>query len=230
MILCVLSISGNVGKSTLARQCLQAFGPAGTGLVTVETINADENPGERFGGSAIEDILAATLADPHSIIDVGSSNAEAFVANIKNLGDLVPSEVALWVVPVTPDAKVRRDTEATISGLLELGIAAKRIVLVLNRLGLGDIDLMTAFAADMRKRYKVTLVADALLENEAFARVAPGELMRDVARDETDYATAMRTGTTEERRAVLTKRVTLKMAAACAANLQAVASAVWAKA
>jgi len=196
----------------------------------VETINADENPGERFDGRAIEEILAATLGHENAVIDVGSSNAEAFVANARSLGDLVPSEVALWVVPTTPDAKVRRDTEATIAGLLELDIKATNIAVVLNRLSLSDVDVMSAFAGDMRKKYKVSVISEAVLENDAFARIPPGHLVRDVAQDKTDYASAMRSGTADERRVHLGKRVTVKLATTCAQNLEAVAKAIWSKA
>jgi hypothetical protein len=50
MKIAVINFSGNVGKTTIARHLLLPRLPAGTELISVESINADEGQGQSLRG------------------------------------------------------------------------------------------------------------------------------------------------------------------------------------
>lgn len=132
----IVNCSGNVGKTTLAQEIF--VGLMAHRYVAVETINAG-GAGETFAGKDIEEILTAALKeDGPVVIDVGSSNIEAFLAAMAEVREFVLQFVNIVVIPFTPDGKVWDDVKTTIAGLKELGLPPARIVLVANRVGLDD--------------------------------------------------------------------------------------------
>ncbi|MGO4395894.1 StbB family protein [Variovorax sp. M-6] len=134
--LCILNLSGNVGKSTLAVHLLAAFKP-GAKIVSVETINAsnaDSVDGvevEEIAVSRFKDILRELMRNDEVIIDVGASNVAAFMSEMKRFKSAV-GEFDLILVPTVPTDKQQRDTIATIEWLTSLGVDAKKIRVVFN--------------------------------------------------------------------------------------------------
>ena len=85
MKLCVLNLSGNVGKSTLAVHLLAAFASAPR-MISVESINAsnvddvDDLNVEAMGASRFREIFREILLHDDLIVDVGASNVATFMA------------------------------------------------------------------------------------------------------------------------------------------------------
>lgn len=125
----VLNYSGNVGKSTLAKNLLQPrMGQCP--LLLVESINeggdATNVKGKDFAGVMIE-----VLANDQVIVDIGSSNIEQVFAKVERMGDVM-NEFDFVVVPSVPDEKQQKDTIKTIRDLIKLGVDAEKIKVILN--------------------------------------------------------------------------------------------------
>lgn len=128
----VMSLSGNVGKSTLAKHLFLPRMP-GAEFISVESINADEGSeavirGEQFGQLSEEMIMLDRV-----VVDVGASNIEAFVKLMRQYRGS-HEDFDLFVVPVVKDSKQIKDTIATVQALKNMGVPAKKIRVVFNRL------------------------------------------------------------------------------------------------
>lgn len=137
MKICVLNLSGNVGKSTLAVHLLAAFAP-GARIVSVESINAtdvDRMPSldvESLSASRFKDIFREVMAHDEVIVDVGASNVAAFMVEMTRFRSAV-GEFDQVLVPTVPADKQQRDTIATIEWLHGLGIEGRRVRVVFNQ-------------------------------------------------------------------------------------------------
>lgn len=118
MKFCVLNLSGNVGKSTLAVHLLAAFRP-GAKFFSVETFNstnahgADNIEVQEWDASQFKEISRELMNNDEVILDVGASNAAAFMAQMKRFKSSV-GEFDLILVPTVPDGKQQEDTISTI--------------------------------------------------------------------------------------------------------------------
>ncbi len=85
--ICVLNLSGNVGKSTLAVHLLAAFTP-GAKIVSVETINASNATSvesvevEEMAASRFKEIFREVMLNDDVIVDVGASNVASFMSEM----------------------------------------------------------------------------------------------------------------------------------------------------
>ena len=82
MKIAIINFSGNVGKTTIARQLL-APRMKNAQEFMVETVNASasdaETAAERLKGKQAGDLLQDLLLLDHAIVDIGASNVEDFV-------------------------------------------------------------------------------------------------------------------------------------------------------
>ncbi len=137
MKICVLNLSGNVGKSTLAVHLLAAFIP-GARIVSVESINAsavDDVEGievQALSASRFKEIFREIMLAEDVIVDVGASNVSTFMDEMRRFKSAV-GEFDLVVVPTVPADKQQRDTVATIEWLQTLGLDGRKVRLVFNQ-------------------------------------------------------------------------------------------------
>lgn len=134
---CVLNLSGNVGKSTLAVHLLAAFAP-GAKIVSVESVNAsqanevDALDVEELGASRFKEIFRELMRHDEVIVDVGSSNVAAFMAEMSRFRSAV-GEFDLVLVPTVPADKQQRDTVATLDWLHTLGVDGRKVRVLFNQ-------------------------------------------------------------------------------------------------
>jgi MinD-like ATPase involved in chromosome partitioning or flagellar assembly len=206
---CVLNLSGNVGKSTLAVHLLAAFAPSSK-IISVESINASNVDDvealdvEELSASRFKEIFREIMLNDEVIVDVGASNVAAFMTEMTRFKSAV-GEFDLVLVPTVPADKQQRDTIATIDWLHMLGIDGKKVRVLFNQYateGLEPIELVYAQVAGYSvtdgKGKAVFEPHAVVMRNEVYelARARKKTIM-ELARDATDWKTAR----TEARRA-----------------------------
>jgi MinD-like ATPase involved in chromosome partitioning or flagellar assembly len=128
----VVSLSGNVGKSTLAKHLFQPRMP-GADFFAVESINSDEGSDETVRGDQFGQLQEELMMMDSAVVDVGASNIEDFVKLMKQYRGS-HEEFDLFVIPTVKDSKQVKDTIATIEALRSMGVPAKKITVVFNKL------------------------------------------------------------------------------------------------
>lgn len=229
-IVVVASISGNVGKSTIAYHCVYAHAPGDAECISVETINDGINDVAQFQGKDVEGILERALIEGYGrpvVIDVGVSNIEAFMLGVKLLGPIITEEIGLWVIPFIPERKFESEIGKTVSVLLDMGINKTRIVAMGNRVTHQTHEETTRIALDLNKTFGIGAIIP-LPENDIYGRVPPNQFIRTIAEDATDYRNAMASAKdVEERRQLLNRRVLVQLARSADADLEASAIDIW---
>ena len=199
MKICLLNLSGNVGKSTLAVHLLAAFTP-GARIVSVESINAsasNEVEGldvQELGASRFKEIFREIMRSEQIIVDVGASNVAAFMGEMRRFQSAV-GEFDLVLVPTVPADKQQRDTIATIDWLHGLGIDPSKVRVIFNQYACDALDpLPVVFAqvfgyAASDGRGKAIFEPHAVIDrNEAYELAKEsGRTVRELAQSRTDW-------------------------------------------
>ena len=115
MKIAVINFSGNVGKSTIARNLLAPRIPDAE-VFAVETINSDGTEDETMKGKEFGDLLEALQLMDSAVVDLGASNIEA-VMTVETKGISLANAVASYLnVPAVTARKRSKVTEgATVS-------------------------------------------------------------------------------------------------------------------
>ena len=210
----VMSFSGNVGKSTLIRHLFMPRLPGYT-LKEVESINTSGNTDAAVvHGMNIGKHLDDLILSDNTIFDVGASNVEAFIDALK-VREGAHEDIALFVVPATPDEKQKLDAVNTVSYLLKYGTDPSKICVIFNLVPpalIGD-DIAEQFKPffRMKKDYPAMNVSveNAVYKNELFNKLTrTGYSVAELASDETDYKAMIAKETDEKVKAELAKKLT----------------------
>lgn len=200
MKIAVINFSGNVGKSTVARHLLAPRIPDAQ-VLAVETINSDGTEDEAVKGKEFGELLEALQLLDAAVVDLGASNVEA-VMTIMRLYRKSHEDFDYYVVPVIPEPKQIRDTISTINALAELGVPAKKIRVVFNKVEPGD-DPSRVFTGlfnyhEAEKRF--SLRPDAILHvNEIYSRLNGKAVdLREILNDPTDYKAKIKEAKTQD--------------------------------
>ncbi|EHP44175.1 hypothetical protein OR16_04327 [Cupriavidus basilensis OR16] len=208
MKIAIINFSGNVGKTTVARQLLAPRMQAPE--FAIETINsgASDEGGdtERWKGKEFGSLQEELMLLDSAIVDIGASNVEEF---IKLMGQFEGSheEFDYYVVPVVAEKKQQADTMNTILTLSNLGVPPQKIRVIFNKVEVDEghaldsaFSMLFAFH-DASRRF--TIHRDAVIfHNEIYDRLrALKKTVADVANDETDYRARLRTATDGEEKA-----------------------------
>ena len=202
MKICVLNLSGNVGKSTLAVHLLAAYSP-GARILSVESVNAsaaNDMAGldvEELGASRFKEIFRELMQSEEIIVDVGASNVAAFMTEMKRFKSAV-GEFDWVLVPTVPAVKQQLDTIATIDWLHDLGLDARKVRVVFNQYASDTQDpveivysqVLGYAAADGKGKavYEPHAVVD---HNEAYELAKDcGQVVRELAGSTTDWKAA----------------------------------------
>ncbi|NAP32570.1 StbB family protein [Pseudomonas syringae] len=132
----VVSLSGNVGKSTLAKHLFLPRMP-GAEFFAVESINSDEGSDETVRGAQFGQLQEELMMMDSAVVDVGASNVEDFVKLMQQYRGS-HEEFDSFVIPTVKDSKQVKDTIATIEALKSMGVPAKKITVVFNKLEPGE--------------------------------------------------------------------------------------------
>jgi hypothetical protein len=125
----LMNFSGNVGKSTLGRHL---FAPRiGTDLITIETINSDEG-GENISAKQFDLLQDYLLRNDKAVVDVGASNIEKFFQQLTQY-KRSHRDFDYFIIPVVSERKQQADTIATVDALAALGVPAKKIRIIFNK-------------------------------------------------------------------------------------------------
>ena len=230
MKIAVVNFSGNVGKTTLSKHMLAP--KLNARRITVESINASaEGADAEIKANQYQDLaldLSIAQDDEHYVVDIGSSNIEAVVHQLRSM-EGSSGDFDYFILPVTPDAKQQIDTLETIKTLIGLGVEKSKIAVILNRVA--DISAIESdFAAVIAgaKTGMYRLIDVPVLESDVFDRTKDlTESIPDLANDETDYrALAHAEVDRIKRLAIGHKLITQRMAKSAAANLDEVWAAL----
>lgn len=210
MKIAVLNLIGNIGKTTVSTNLLfPRLGIEDKDYISVESSNsgAEANGIEvtKFKGREFSEIFGHILESDSALVDVGSSNAEAFLKYMQQYGD-AHEEFDYFVIPVSmsADSRVQEESIKTIDSLSVIGVDKKRIRVVFNRVDLEDTkDIQKIFGdiisyAEASKRCIVNPAA-VIYENEVFGKMRDNAIsLKDIVGDETNYREVRRNATTKE--------------------------------
>lgn len=135
----VINLSGNVGKTTVARVLLKMRMPEAE-LITIETANTDgqeDKIGQLVSASKFKLVHQALMYTPSVIIDLGSSNLEETMQLMRQM-EGSHDDIDYFIVPVVEDVKQRRDSIRTVHELLKLGVPPEKIKIIFNKVGVTE--------------------------------------------------------------------------------------------
>lgn len=130
MKVATINFTGNVGKTTVATNIFKARMKDGLSI-EVESLNETEGDSEVVRAEKFGQIQSELLVLDDAIIDVGASNIEEFMKLMRQYRGS-HEDFDLFVVPVVKDSKLN-DTIGTIEALSVMGVPAKKIRVVFNR-------------------------------------------------------------------------------------------------
>lgn len=196
----VLSLTGNIGKSTIVNTLLSPRMPDAV-VFRIETINATGSSGAnkevKLRGDQLDRLQVGMAKAESSIVDVGSSNVEALILG---LNEQFGSQQFFdyFLVPVLARDGAEKETEDAIKTLValhEMGVDPDRIKVVFNKLPknstlANECEVILNFHT---ANPIFTLDEDAVIhESEAFA--ALGEVdktYREMVADNNNYYLAL---------------------------------------
>jgi len=237
MKIAVISFSGNVGKTTIARHLL-APRMTGARVVSIESINAgqdkDQNGGRQdhvIRGRQFAELQEYLQVVDDVVVDIGASNVEELLALMRRYRGS-HEDFDIFIIPTVPAGKQQQDTIATLAELSRIGIPAYKVRLVFNMVEDGTelervFDPVLAFV-------KVAPVARVSLDcrlgtNEIYGRVnGSGADLSVLAADPLDYKALIAAATDSTERLALAQRLATRRLAsgvvpeldACFAALQ----------
>ena len=189
MKIAVLSYSGNVGKTTLARHLLQPRIP-GAKLVSIESINADELQGDALKGKDFAQLQEFLLSTDSAVVDIGASNVEDLLVLMKKYRGS-HEDFNYFVIPCVPAQKQQSDTVATLVDLLKMGVPHDKVRVVFNQVEDGD-NLAQTFQAVLKfaaqNGFDAISPKCSIASNEIFQRLKGSDRsITALATDTTDF-------------------------------------------
>lgn len=126
----VLNNSGNVGKSMICETLLQPRLPA-CEVIKIETINSDGTNDQKMSAKEIDDIFNKINDFDVCLLDIGASNIELFMNNMKKIEGAI-EDLDYFFIPTTTSAKQQQDTLTTIDDLISMGVDEENIKIIFN--------------------------------------------------------------------------------------------------
>jgi len=188
----VINFSGNVGKTTIARNL---FAPRlNAKVVAIESINSDGQEDEMLRAKQYGELSESLPILDNIVVDIGASNSEDFITYMKQYAGS-HQDFDIFVVPVTPSQKQIKDTISTIESLRQVGIPSKKIKVVFNQVD-PDTDIKKVFAPLLAYANDsaacVINESAKLFRNDIFPRLAgSNKTISSYAQDKTDYKGAI---------------------------------------
>jgi hypothetical protein len=231
MKVAVINFSGNVGKSTVAANLL-APRMLGSRVFSIESTNEDATSDgivvERLPGKHYHKLLSEMFLEDRAIVDVGASNIGDFLKFMEQY-EKSHEFFDFYVVPVVSERKQQADTVNTISALSQIGIPAKKIRLVFNKVDLDDEALLDEVFEPLFGAHHAhgtfTLRPEAVIhKNDAYELLKHSGITLDaLVADETDFRQKARdAGDADERGRYVSLAMTRMLAVSAQKNLDSV--------
>ncbi len=229
MKIAVINFSGNVGKSTVAKHLLMPR-MNGAELIAIETINADEGADETVKGKHFGQLQEQLLAVEDAVVDIGASNVEdvmKLMAQYRGSHE----DFDIFVIPAVKEGKQVKDTIATIEALRAMGVPARKIRVVFNKLEADETveeAFYPLFAYHQDSRAFTLEPAAVIHFSELYQRLRMhkttiGELVADM----TDYKAKIREAKDDEEKARFAALLSMRrLAFAAQENLDSVFSTI----
>lgn len=208
----ILNNSGNVGKSTICQTMLKPR-LEDAEIIKVETINSDGTNDSKLSAKEFDEILRRIDDVDCTLIDVGASNIEQFIIQMLEFQGS-HELIDYFIIPVTPQDKQQRDSIATISNILNMGVEEDRIKVIFN-MAEKDIEIDKQFAiflSDKTSKKIVGATPSVVYHNNIFTILTKSKLKYDdVYNDDRDFRSLIRSATSKEERQELSNLRTVKM-------------------
>lgn len=238
MKVAIINFSGNVGKTTVARQLLAPRLRAPT--FCIESINVgmgeEESQAARLQGRAFGELQEELMLLDSAIVDIGASNVEDVIRLMEQF-EGSHEEFDCFLVPTVCERKQQMDTINTIATLAELGVPAARIRPLFNKVEPGEehavAERFGALLGFHATRPCFALRLDAvLLRNEVYERLRVlNKTVAEVAADTTDYRAQLRGIEDEALRAHAVSMISVqRLARSAQRNLDAAYAALFGEA
>lgn len=234
MKVAVINFSGNVGKTTVSAHLLKPrMGEAP--IFSVESLNVDAAGDgldvERLRGKEFGDLQGEMLRRDDAIVDVGASNIEDFMKLMQKYHGS-HEDFDYFVVPVVKEKKQQADTVNTIRALKALGVPAKKIRVLFNKVDVDDNvdhDFASIFGlAEIEKSF--TLRPEAVIhQNEVYELLKVLKTgLSEVLADDTDYRAKLKESADENERDRAVRMIAVKrLAVSATSNLDAAYKALF---
>lgn len=234
MKVAVINFSGNVGKTTVARQLLAPRLAAPT--FCIESINAgaaDEPDGAaRLQGREFGALQEELMMLDAAIVDIGASNVED-VIRLMDQFEGSHEEFDLFLVPTVSERKQQADTVNTILTLARIGVPPARIRLLFNKVELCDAGALAdrfsvLFGFHAMERCFVLQPDAVLFHSEIYERLRVlNRTVAEVAADTTDYRARLRQASDDAGRAQAASMISVqRLARSAQRNLDAAYAAL----
>lgn len=135
----ILSRSGNVGKTTLARLLLAPRMEDAGEIIYIETTNADKESkeGKMVRAAQFEKVAQKIGESMSTIVDIGASNIEETMQLMKQI-EGSHEDFDYILIPVIKSPKQREDSINTFVELINMGVEPERIKVVFNRVNVTE--------------------------------------------------------------------------------------------
>ncbi|KLP75325.1 StbB family protein [Enterobacter kobei] len=232
MKVATINFSGNNGKTTLAEHVFAARMPGALQL-TIETINAGNEDIEKVRGKDFGQMMEAVMLADQAIVDVGASNVEDTMKLMKQYSGS-HEEFDYFVVPAVKESKQLEDTLATIQALSSLGVPAKKIRVVFNKVEVDDdveSDFYPLFAMHQAKKNFTLNPSAVVYSSDIYKQLrALKKSIPDLLEDPTDWRKKLKEAANEDEKITAVKMISLKrLAVSACENLDDVFKALTAK-
>jgi len=198
MKVAVINFSGNVGKSTISAHLLHPY-MGNCPIFSVESLNtdtaADGMEVEKIRGKKFGELQEHLLLLDTAIIDIGASNVDDFLKMMaKYYGS--HEDFDYFLIPVVKEKKQQADTINTIRSLASMGIPAKKIRIIFNKLDTDDVveEEFSAIFGLHHLEKNFTLMPQAIIYyNEVFEKVKViGKSIAAILADTNNYRQKLR--------------------------------------
>jgi hypothetical protein len=216
MKVAVLNFSGNVGKTTISKHCLSPR-MGDCKVFFVETVNegGDET---NIKGRDFKTVLIEMAVLDTAIVDIGSSNIEQVLVQLKGMADS-HEDFDFYVIPTVPIAKQQQDTIKIILALLEIGVDQSKIKIAFNQVEL-DSDIKKVFSTLISVLEKFSLSFDAVIYLNDIYPLLGTLTINEVIGDGVDFKGNIAKATdAQEKREIATAQSMSRLAKAAKKNL-----------
>lgn len=135
----ILSRSGNVGKTTMARLLLAPRMEDAGEIIYIESTNADKESkeGKMVRAAQFEKVAQKVGESMSTIVDIGASNIEETMQLMRQI-EGSHEDFDYILIPVIKSPKQREDSINTFVELINMGVDPQRIKVVFNRVGVTE--------------------------------------------------------------------------------------------
>jgi hypothetical protein len=236
MKIATINISGNVGKTTIAKNLLYPRLPDAK-LFEIESVNTGiqlkSASVKTMRASSYGSLIDSIMVLDSAIIDIGASNIEGFLKEMQEL-DGSHEDLDYFLIPIVRDDKVINESIKTALLLSGQGIPAEKIKLVFNRFP-KELDLHDTFAPIFKLAKpgcKFTINDAAVIyENPIYAELNKLQIsLHELNADSTDYRAKLKDIKDEkEQKTCLAMIANKRRATSANQNLDDVYAALFAK-